>query len=498
MAAFSWASACAYDDDYDANRGTKRGHTAADKPVSPMADSLEQLPLAIQPLQLNSTRRLMLRTSSMSLSPSRSPTIASPSAATLSRSLSPTDVPGYKSLEQVELFKTKLRDTIASPNHVDVEIFRSPEQSIISVPQEKPLSRDDVIGMDTVFSMLDKTISKTRANPALAPIGENRVMYVNAAARFGVRTAIRSFCDDPEPSRRVNCITWKYCDVSEANPQTRFFHNLIALAIHYEPCVVILHRLVQRCSALAIELTRRIWEAYSQYSEMQDTQNAPQFWLIFVDGVFPGQVLRDWDMIQMTSSVAVFSRELKIAYVQRRMRRHLAERIGLGDEDIERLMTGRHNCGRGEEERQDDPDADLCVVPKDAAAAYVADPLPSHISTYDRMVARVIGTNHASLTHCELLNKYTAMVFNLPIDRAPREQLENIVDMLDPELLPSMTNEQNDFDDAFTKLKEWIGKQREIAEKARVAAEREAQAQQQASVRVGGFQPSTMAQSRMY
>jgi len=308
---------------------------------------------------------------------------------------------------ELEEFRRRLCDPVGQ-HFTTVEYFQRDGAAALGTDDEPVVPIEEVINMEPVFALFDEHIKKPMANPVLSRC-DSAVLCVEAPPGVGLRTAVRSYCAQSDPQYRCNLITYRYFSPSELAPDYRFFSYLFALARTLTPCVVLIHRPVQRLThppEAAPDLLARIYAAYIQYSEQRRGARLPPFWLVFADFVSPGRVFGSWSSIDKRAYVGSMSVSQKQDYVRRKIAARLSE-ILLDPQDVQYQMT-----------------------------------------QYTGAIKRVVEANpHAFSGGVRDLNTYVSCLFNMPPLRMTEAQLRAATHHIDPEwALPSVA--LSDFDSA--------------------------------------------------
>lgn len=248
------------------------------------------------------TARIALRTSSNSVSPVPSPI----------RAYSPADDNG----------RAELCD---SGNHI-VRCDDYARDADLQPPAPR------LVGVESLTTLLTTAVGRTLANPALVPC-ERPVMAVGCPPSSGARSAVHMWA----AQNAQRCAVLTYSFFSPERELTPAFHmRLMGLAASLSPCILVVHRCLQRAhDPRCIDaLMNSMWSAWLSTREHQRRLPgvAPPFWLLFVDSapinvVVPAQ----WGWIQHVTTLPGFAPARVADYLECALEHALVARVASAD-----------------------------------------------------------------------------------------------------------------------------------------------------------------------
>lgn len=255
-------------DDYDDQLRQWHG-VAVDAVIAPMAASTPDLsPVhSVSPMP----ERMALRSSSSSLSP----------------------VPGLSPMRA---------HSPSDDRATDIDLCKS-DQHIVHCSdyardlQLQPPARN-LVGVESLRQMLANVVGRTLANPVLMPC-EKPAMAVKCPTGSGARSAVHAWAAAGVP-QRVAVLSYEFYN-PERETTVAFHMNLMRMAAALSPCILVVHRLLQRINNAqgVAAVTAAMWSAWLQMTKYRqvDWSAAPAFWLLFIDDVPMNVAAPQWSWI---------------------------------------------------------------------------------------------------------------------------------------------------------------------------------------------------------
>lgn len=319
-------------------------HSAAESPPNSVTVSETSSPNGTK-----QPRRMMLRSSSSSPRRRASPEDAAVAAG------GGSDLSSARNVEQIDQLERDLADTVTSPYFTTIEYFRArpaayglPHEDVSAITTTTTAERlvpiDALFGTEHVVTMLETYIGRPMANPLLVK-SDTRVMFAQAAPGMGLRTAVRSYCAQAGygadmAAYRCNLITYCYFNHEREIAQgPLFFKLLLALAVRYKPCVLLVHRPSAR-SPVPHLVYEQLWNAYLPYFERNNASShlSPDVWLLFADEHLPVRFSPHWGFIEKVSAVTSISLAQKLAVARAVLRRRLSA-ILAQPQDVDAMLA---------------------------------------------------------------------------------------------------------------------------------------------------------------
>jgi hypothetical protein len=248
------------------------------------------------------TARIALRTSSNSVSPAPSPL----------RAYSPADDSG----------RAELCD---SGNHI-VRCDDYARDTELQPPAPR------LVGVEPLTTLLTTVVGRTLANPALVPC-DRPVMAVGCPPGSGARSAVHMWA--AHNAQRVAVLTYSFFN-HERELVPAFHLRLMALAASLAPCILVVHRCLQRAhDPRCIDaLMHSMWSAWLQTREHQRRMpgTPPPFWLLFIDSAPINVVVpTQWSWIPHVTTLPGFAPARIADYLECQLERELTERLASAD-----------------------------------------------------------------------------------------------------------------------------------------------------------------------
>jgi hypothetical protein len=147
-------------------------------------------------------------------------------------------------------------------------------------------------GMDAVNALLRRQIGMALLNPLVCSSSVARTLCISGPPQCGLHNALLHFCE--QQHCRVSVLRYR-CVNPDKEKWAEFWHKVYKLAHNYQPCIVVVHRLLHTWqnsdvpnSVLAAMLT-----AWKRLDESKNNRPG-EVWNLFIDDVNPATVFPAW------------------------------------------------------------------------------------------------------------------------------------------------------------------------------------------------------------
>lgn len=204
--------------------------------------------------------------------------------------------------------------------------------------QLQPPARS-LVGVEPLQQMLANVIGRTLANPVLMPC-EKPVMAVKCPTGSGARSAVHAWAAAGVP-QRVAVLTYEFFN-PDRETTVAFHMNLMRMAAALSPCILVVHRLLQRINHVdgIAKVTAAMWSAWLQMTKCRQSEWSapPAFWLLFIDDVPMNLAASQWSWIPHVVALSGYTPMQLGEYLLCRMSHAIELRIA-SSEHVAMLMA---------------------------------------------------------------------------------------------------------------------------------------------------------------
>lgn len=253
-------------------------------------------------------------------------------------------------------------------------------------------------GMDAVNALLQRNISMALFNPQMCADSVDRCLCITGPVHCGLHSAVQRFCQMQRTP--ISVLRYRYFNAKK-ECWADFWHKMYALAHYYQPCIVVVHRLLNKWGTS--EVSGGVLAAmHTAWKRLEDSKHSRpgEVWNLFVDDYSPNAVYPEWNITECAVYSNAPSRDQKLAALRAELRIRVHEK--LQDAAVaEQLM------------REYERELPRCV-----------DPFPVPVNGEQHVAC---SEQQVNLSGNDAVRRFIALVFKASLDRQPQLAQHSVV-----------------------------------------------------------------------